>query len=201
MNAQEKKKARNKRYYQKHKDDILVQAKSSYEKKKKALTPEQKEEHAKRQRQYYQENKEIILERNKAPKKKWYFSNRKRILEERKEWRKSQLGSLDYRFKRAIQTSKQRGIQFSLSLDQFKEAVSKPCYYCEFKLCSPVVEGSGLDRIDSNKGYEVGNVISCGHRCNSIKNDDLTMEETKAAIQAILKVRHEKAQTTPAKNT
>ena len=124
-----------------------------------------------------------------ASKAEWYQKNKKRILKKKKAWRQKMLGTLEYRYKRAIQTSKQRGISFSLSFDQYKEAVSAPCFYCGFKLCTQVVEGSGLDRIDSRKGYEIGNVISCGHRCNLIKNEDLTMEEAKAAIQAILKVR------------
>lgn len=127
-----------------------------------------------------------------AYKANWYQKNKKKILKKKKAWRKKVLGTLEYRFKRAIQTSKQRGISFLLTFDQFKEVVSYPCYYCGFELCSQVIEGSGLDRIDSGKGYEITNVISCGHRCNLIKNEDLTMEEAKAAIQAILKVRNEK---------
>lgn len=136
----------------------------------------------------------MVTERHKkyaALKAEWYQKNRKKILKKKKAWRQKMLGTLEYRFKRAIQTSKQRGIPFLLSFEEYKEAVSHPCYYCSFKLCSQVVEGSGLDRIDSNKGYEVGNVVSCGHRCNSIKNEDLTVEEAKAAIEAILKVRYE----------
>jgi hypothetical protein len=188
----EKKKARNRRYYEKHKDKILAQVKSSYEKKKKLLTPEQKIKHAEHQRQYYQENKEKILARNRDAQKEWYQENKERILQERKVWRQGMLGSLEYRFKRAIQTAKQRGISFSLTFDQFIEAAGQPCFYCGNELCSQVLEGSGLDRIDSSKGYEDGNVLPCGFRCNKIKMDDLTVEETKAAIQAILKVRYEK---------
>lgn len=120
----------------------------------------------------------------------WYQKNKKRILKDKKAWRQKMLGTIEYRFKRAIRTAKQRGISFSLTFDQFCEAANHPCYYCGFKFCSQVIEGSGLDRIDSSKGYEVGNVVSCGHRCNMIKNEDLTMEEAKAAIQAIIDVRN-----------
>lgn len=124
-----------------------------------------------------------------ASKSAWYQKNKERILKSKKEWRQKVLGTLEYRYKRAIQTSRQRGIPFLLSFDRFKEVVSTPCYYCGFKLCSQVKEGSGIDRIDSRKGYEVGNVISCGHRCNLLKNEDLTVEEAKAAISAILTLR------------
>lgn len=190
----EKKKARNKRYYEKHKDEILVQARLSYEKKTKEQTPEQKAKRNKHQREYYQKNKVTILERNKAPKKKWYQNNKEEILQKRKLWRQSMLGSLEYRFKRAIQSAKQRGIVFSLSREEFMDAANQPCYYCNNQLCSQVLDGSGLDRKDSSKGYEAGNVLPCGFRCNKIKMDDLTVDETKAAIEAILKVRKEHEQ-------
>lgn len=133
-----------------------------------------------------------MIKRNILHRKKHYKKNRETILQKSKEYRLTQLGSIKYRFRRAIQAAKQREIEFSLTFEQFVEIVNKPCYYCEHKLCNPVIEGSGLDRIDSSKGYEFGNVISCGGRCNLIKNHDLTMEEAKAAIQAILSVRYKK---------
>jgi hypothetical protein len=158
------------------------------------MSKEDPKKHSARSKSYYARTKNDPDRKavRKACTKAWYQKNKARILKEKRAWREAMLGSLEYRFKRAIQTSKQRGISFTLTYEQYKEAVIQPCYYCNFQLCSQVKEGSGLDRIDSHKGYEPGNVVSCGHRCNSIKNDDLTMEEARAAIQAILKVRHDR---------
>jgi hypothetical protein len=187
--SKEEKQAYNKEYYEKNKEKALEKAKSLYEKKKKELTPDQKLKHAEHQREYYQENKEAILKRNKSSQRKHYKKNRDSILKKSKEYRLTQLGTPEYRFRRAIQTAKQRKILFSLTYEQYLSIVNLPCYYCDYQFCSPVIEDSGLDRIDSNKGYEIDNVISCGGRCNLIKNHDLTMEEAKAAIQTIISIR------------
>lgn len=155
------------------------------------MSKEDPQKHKARSQNYYirtRDNPDRKAVR-KACTKAWYVKNKKRILQEKKEWRQRMLGSLEYRFKRAIQTAKQRNIMFSLTFEQFIDVADQPCYYCGTKLCSQVMEGSGLDRIDSSKGYEVDNILPCGARCNKIKMDDLTVEETKAAVEAILKVR------------
>jgi hypothetical protein len=46
--------------------------------------------------------------------------------------------------------------------------------------------GAHLDRIDNNKGYLFNNVLPCGSLCNSIRMNNLTVEETKDCINAIL---------------
>ncbi len=189
MIDKEKVKARNRRCYLKNKEKRLQRQKEYNDARKDS--PEQKAKNIERSKVYYAKTKNDPDRKavRKACSKSWYLLNKDRILEERKEWRLTMLGTLEYRFKRAIQTSKQRGIAFSLTYEEFVQTVEQPCYYCNYKLCNPVVEGSGIDRIDSSKGYEIGNVISCGHRCNLLKNQDLTMEEAKAAIEAILKIR------------
>lgn len=70
-----------------------------------------------------------------------------------------------------------RGIEFSLSKDEFRELVNKPCYYC----CLPpsgIMSGygyygeyvySGIDRVDSQNGYVIGNVVPCCKFCNPAK--------------------------------
>lgn len=93
-------------------------------------------------------------------------------------------------FRAAIRYAQRRNIKFLLSQDQFIFERNKPCFYCENRMCAPSVEGTGLDRIDNNKGYELRNVVSCCKICNQIKGDILTVEETKAAISAVLLVRY-----------
>lgn len=57
-----------------------------------------------------------------------------------------------------------RKIEFNLSADTFELFVGKNCYYCGDKINSV-----GIDRIDSKKGYVVGNIISCCRTCNIMK--------------------------------
>ena len=63
-------------------------------------------------------------------------------------------------------SAKSRGIDFSLTIKEFESFWQKPCYYC-----GDTIEKIGLDRIDSQKGYFIGNVTPCCTRCNKAKND------------------------------
>ena len=65
-----------------------------------------------------------------------------------------------------------------------------PCHYCNYQL-GQQSNSSGLDRLDSSKGYIKDNVVSCCYKCNRIKNNFLTEEETLAAVKAILNFREE----------
>ena len=62
-----------------------------------------------------------------------------------------------------------------------------PCEYCQSKTLNTT--GCGLDRKDSSKGYVKENVVPCCTSCNKIKNKELTYEEMKLAMEAILKFR------------
>ncbi len=44
--------------------------------------------------------------------------------------------------------------------------------------------------LDSNKGYESGNVVSCCQKCNTAKGDWLTSEETKVVAEAAIEFRN-----------
>ncbi|WP_071883555.1 hypothetical protein [Serratia sp. SCBI] len=74
--------------------------------------------------------------------------------------------------------AKNRGIEFKIGKDQFYETAVGACTYCGsinpqtyngkaktgFKYC-------GIDRVDSSKGYEVGNIVTCCGICNMMKNN------------------------------
>ncbi len=92
-------------------------------------------------KEYYQEHKDEL---NK--KKKEYFQ------------------TLEGRYNSYKQGSKQRNVQFSLTFEQFAQFWQQPCGYCGDK-----IDTIGLDRIDSSKGYEIKNVISCCWICNDMK--------------------------------
>jgi hypothetical protein len=79
-----------------------------------------------------------------------------------------------------------RDIEVDLNFSQFKFLVSLPCVYCSanpsnrYKLRNKGKDGflfySGIDRIDSSKKYEVGNILPCCKRCNRAKSTDSLTE-------------------------
>jgi len=85
--------------------------------------------------------------------------------------------------------SKTRGLEFNLSKEEYYSLIREPCYYCEYLLGDPVRTAIGLDRLDTTKDYELGNVVSCCMFCNQMKNDILTPDETKIVVRAILNYR------------
>ncbi len=80
-----------------------------------------------------------------------------------------------------------KGRVWKLNKREYHEIISQPCYYC--KLPNDVEAGVGLDRLDNNKGYVIGNVESCCILCNYARGNRLTVEEMKIVGKAIRKVR------------
>ena len=79
--------------------------------------------------------------------------------------------------------AKKRNIKFDLNFDQFKNIVKQNCYYCD-ELPSNIFHTfggnhnevrkavySGIDRIDSCKGYTIDNCVPCCFHCNIAKLD------------------------------
>lgn len=85
---------------------------------------------------------------------------------------------------------KRRGWDFHLTLPQLKAVTQLPCSYCgkepsniyrlKYKVDGKYQRGvdpsmeirwSGLDRVDSAKGYVHGNVVPCCGECNGMKSD------------------------------
>lgn len=67
--------------------------------------------------------------------------------------------------------AKQRGIEFSLSKeDYFSLILGASCTYCGVR----VRTGGGVDRLDSDGSYKVGNLVACCGVCNALKLDILT---------------------------
>lgn len=97
----------------------------------------------------------------------------------------------DYRY-----GAKSRSLEFAVSIDEFKSIVTSNCTYCGVEP-NRVTYGSrgskkehgkflstGVDRIDSSKGYTVDNVVPCCSICNIAKSD-LTQSEFLAWIDRI----------------
>lgn len=67
---------------------------------------------------------------------------------------------------------------FDLTVPQFEAVAARPCFYCgairSNVAHSPHGTGdytyNGLDRIDSQKGYTINNVVACCRGCNLAKS-------------------------------
>lgn len=66
-------------------------------------------------------------------------------------------------------------LKFELNLIEFFNITQKNCYYCnrkpyqKYKTDEREFVYNGLDRIDSKKGYEKENIVSCCGKCNMMK--------------------------------
>lgn len=85
--------------------------------------------------------------------------------------------------------------EFLFTEKEFKEIVSKTCFYCGIE---PLQKASkwdrhmtrgefyynGIDRLDNNKGYTKDNCVTCCKTCNFLKKE-LSYEEFLQAIKRI----------------
>jgi len=73
--------------------------------------------------------------------------------------------------------AREKKFDFYLSEDEFRDIILKPCVYCGSLLdseCKGNGNGSfiytGIDRVDSSKGYVKDNIVPCCKICNRAKN-------------------------------
>jgi len=74
-------------------------------------------------------------------------------------------------------SAKNRGHEFNLTKEKFKELVDSNCFYCGAPPANEMKNrfnnGSyfynGIDRINNNLGYEPENVVPCCWKCNEAK--------------------------------
>lgn len=64
--------------------------------------------------------------------------------------------------------AKEGGHTMTLTFEQFCRIRNRKCEYCNDDL--PLV-GYGIDRVDNNRGYELGNVVGCCLFCNKAKSN------------------------------
>lgn len=104
--------------------------------------------------------------------------------------------TLNRKFRIYKANAKKRNLNWHLSFDTFKDITCKNCFYCGiepklincyFKIngdldtnCSPNLMGrynrnwinfNGIDRVNSEKGYELNNIVPCCSECNFMKKD------------------------------
>jgi hypothetical protein len=108
---------------------------------------------------------------------------------QQRETSKKLIRTIHGRFMYSVRKARKKFLEFALTEAEYEQIVLDPCYYCNNELSPKVEAGIGLDRLDSNIGYTLKNVVSCCTTCNKIKGDWLTPEETKAAVRAIIEHR------------
>lgn len=80
---------------------------------------------------------------------------------------------------------RRKGREFSLTLQDVKEFLSKPCVYCGYP-------STGLDRIDNSIGHTKENCVTCCKECNIARMDNFTHEEMKIIGEVIKKVKNQR---------
>ena len=73
-----------------------------------------------------------------------------------------------------------RGYSFNLTPDQFLEIASQPCVYCTASNTNKATRKqyavkewsyNGVDRVNSDLSYSIGNCVACCKACNAAKSD------------------------------
>lgn len=105
-------------------------------------------------KKYYKENLDFV----KKYKDEWYQNNKDSYVE----WGQSPQG----RYAVYKGGAKSRDLPFEISLKDFMGFWQKPCTYCGSE-----IDTIGLDRIDSEKGYVLDNIIPCCFLCNYMKTN------------------------------
>jgi len=102
---------------------------------------------------------------------------------------------LDELYKDKIGDAENRGINFKLSIDQFKELISSRCSYCGAipsnikKKFGKNYLWNGIDRFDNEIGYIIENCVSSCTICNRMKHT-MTADEFISMAERI-SIRHE----------
>ena len=94
--------------------------------------------------------------------KEYNIKNKNILLQKRKIYQNTLNGKY-YQYKNG---SKNRNIDFDLTLEEFSLYWQKPCLYCDNNITT-----IGLDRKNNSYGYNVSNIVSCCSICNRVKLD------------------------------
>lgn len=149
-----------------------------------------RQETRQREKDRYLQNRESIL----AYKKEYAKKNAERIKEKQREYRETHREELCLKQKKRQQENKgkyyytkhklggrystyktnalKKGREFCLTIEQFDSITSQPCHYCGQYDFYEDMKFTGVDRIDSSKGYSAENCVSCCRSCNAMKSDN-----------------------------
>ena len=113
------------------------------------------------------ENLEKYLNHTRNIHKIWVEKNKEKM----KIWFDEYNKTIDRKVGNFIFKAKERGIIILNKIDIlkpiFKELMEMKCFYCGFYDKNKY---NGIDRVDSTKNYQLGNIVSCCYMCNMMKN-------------------------------
>ena len=133
---------------------------------------------------YYKEKYNKRKDYAKAKSREYYRNNRELVLQENKDYRRTEEGSINYLYKSAKGRSKKYNIIFNLELKDI--IIPSVCPVLGIQL----VQGDGvsfdgsptIDRIIPELGYTRGNIIVVSMKANRIKNN-ATLDELKKVYE------------------
>jgi hypothetical protein len=93
-------------------------------------------------------------------------------------------------------TAKARGFEFLITKEEFRKLTTQKCTYCGIpphtqigaKELNGVYTYTGVDRSDSQQGYNIGNCVPCCTTCNRAKSD-LPLIEFEEWLRQLVKKR------------
>jgi hypothetical protein len=85
----------------------------------------------------------------------------------------------DIRYNNMRSNAKRRGLEFDITFGEYCDLVQQPCFYA-LNWTRDIL--TGIDRLDSTKGYISGNCVPCCGRHNLYKSDFMSAEQTKMAV-------------------
>ena len=91
--------------------------------------------------------------------------------------------SIKYKLRDARAVAKRRDLEWSIDEGEYQDIISRGCFYCQKVLTE--ISGGNLDRINTKKGYIPNNVLGCCPECNQIRMNNLTVLETKKAVESV----------------
>ena len=105
----------------------------------------------------------------------------------KKQWYQLNKHLPEIRHRGFISQARQRNLDNTLSKQEYIDLLDNCCFYCEMDISSET--GSGLDRLNNDRGYHLDNVVPCCRICNLGKGNLFTSKEWKVMIQALIKWR------------
>jgi hypothetical protein len=148
-----------------------IARKNAQKPERKAVKQEWKEKNPEKCAQYWidarardiEKDSDAYLQKQAEQSKKWRDANPEKVKENNQE----RNNNIHVRYSNYVTTSKPRGLEFTISEDEFIEMVKTPCYYCGI-----IQEKgfNGIDRLDSNLSYHKHNCVSCCEMCNMMKS-------------------------------
>lgn len=101
-------------------------------------------------------SREYVKQKNKL-----YYQDHKNEIRERTNKHRWTLNGQYHEYKKS---AKKRNLDFELTQSDCEQFYNKCCYYC-----GELYTGLGMDRVDNNIGYKLGNILSCCYTCNLMK--------------------------------